>query len=164
MRRRGATLADLGLNGIKFWLDIPLAFVGEIIVLAGLVAYSELLKTVLQMEVPRQIGTGEFGSSIVGFIAAFIVIVVLAPIGEEILFRGFVYPALRGRLGIVWGMVLTSAIFALFHLQLLLFVPLFIIGMALVGLYEYRKTLAPSIMLHAFNNLLALLAVYGFMN
>ncbi len=162
-RVRRASFAQLGFNGFKFWLDVPLAILGQIIAFVGLAIYSLVLRTMLDSEVPTQLGVGDFGPSIAGFVVAFIIIVILAPFGEEMLFRGFVYPGFRKRFGVVKAMLLSSAAFALFHVTPLLYVPMFIIGMVLVVLYEYRGTLAPNIMLHSLNNLLALLAIYGFL-
>ena len=161
-RVRGASYAQLGFNGFKVWLDVPLAVLGQIIAFVGMAVYAVLLRTASSSEVPTQLGVGDFGSSIAGFVVAFIIIVILAPVGEEMLFRGFLYPGFRKRFGVAKGMLLTSMIFALFHFYPLLYAPMFIIGMVLVVLYEYRGTLAPSIMLHSLNNLLALLAIYGF--
>ncbi len=164
IRRHRATLKQVGFNGFKFWLDIPLVVLGQIVAFAGMAVYALILKNVLGEEVPTQLGAGDFGASIAGFALAFVVIVVLAPLGEELLFRGFVYPGLRGRFGVIGAMLLTSVFFALFHVHPLLYAPMFIIGMVLVILYEYRGTLVPSILLHGLNNLLALMAIYGFLD
>ncbi len=160
-RVRGASYAQLGFNGFKVWLDVPLAILGQIIAFVGMAIYAVALRAVSNSEVPTQLGIRDFGASTAGFAVAFVVIVILAPIGEEMLFRGFLYPGFRKRFGVAKAMLLTSAVFALFHFFPLLYTPMFIIGMVLVILYEYRGTLAPSILLHSLNNFLALLAIYG---
>ncbi len=78
---------------------------------------------------------------------------VLAPLVEETLFRGILYPALRSRMGVLGGILLSSSIFAILHPTLPAgFLPLFSLGVVLAYLYESRKSLVPSIVLHALNN------------
>ncbi len=159
--RRGASWAQVGLANVRLWLDIPSAVLGEIIAVIGVAAYSLFLQEVVKVKVPEQPVVKLFGSNETGFIFAIIFVAILAPIGEELFFRGFVYPAFRGRWGVGWGMVGSSAVFALFHVQPLLYVPMFIIGMVLAFLFEYRESLMPCFILHGINNLLALLVAYG---
>jgi len=88
------------------------------------------------------------------------VAVVAAPVVEEMLFRGILYPALkklgRPRLAL-WG---SSALFALVHFNAASFVPLFVFALWLVYLYESFENLLAPIAAHSlFNaaNFLALL-------
>lgn len=90
-----------------------------------------------------------------------ILVCVLVPIGEEIFFRGFVYGALRQ-----WGIPLAVGLSALFfgavHQQVVHFLPIFTLGVVLALLYERVQSLLPGIVIHAANNLVAVLAViYG---
>ncbi|MBN1809895.1 MAG: CPBP family intramembrane metalloprotease [Planctomycetes bacterium] len=65
-----------------------------------------------------------------------------APAGEEVVYRGILYPALRRKLG-VWGAVAVSAaVFAVFHnvIQWRLFVPVTQFAGGLVLAYAYEKT------------------------
>ncbi len=161
VKRRGGSLANLGLTDFKVWADIPLAFLGEIIIFIGLATYSIVLFKVSGERVPEQPIDQLFGKSLTGFLLAVFFVAILAPIGEEIFFRGFVYTALRKKWGVPLAMVASSGLFAVFHIVPLLYPPMFIIGMVLVVLFEQRRSLAPNIILHALNNFLALLAVYG---
>ncbi|WP_162007930.1 CPBP family intramembrane glutamic endopeptidase [Heliorestis convoluta] len=52
-------------------------------------------------------------------------IVVIAPVAEEIFFRGFLLPTLQIRWGTRWALHLTSFFFALLHLDPLRFLPLY---------------------------------------
>jgi len=78
--------------------------------------------------------------------------VILAPVKEEILFRGFLYPALRDRVGIKWGILLTAIFFALAHGDLIRFVPLLIGGIALNMVFERTGSLYTAIVAHAIWN------------
>ncbi|MDA9101413.1 CPBP family intramembrane metalloprotease [Omnitrophica bacterium] len=78
----------------------------------------------------------------------------IGPIIEEFFFRGFCYPILKNRLGRGWGMVLTSGAFAVIHMNQFSFVPIFILGMGLVAMYEIRKSLVAPAILHVTHNTL----------
>ena len=74
--------------------------------------------------------------------------VVLAPLGEEVFFRGFFYPVLRRYLGVAWGIIGSSLFFGLMHLDLFRFIPLVIGSMMLTWLYEKTNSLYTSIIAH----------------
>ncbi len=78
--------------------------------------------------------------------------ILLAPLTEEALFRGVLYPFLKqlGRPQVaLYG---TSLLFALIHANLMTFVPLFIFALIMVWLYETTDTLVVPILAHALFN------------
>jgi membrane protease YdiL (CAAX protease family) len=160
IKKRGGTFADLGFTNVRPCFDFPIAFLSEIIVLVALAAYGYLLKAG-GLKVPEQPVIELFGRTRSGFVLAAIVVAVLAPIGEEVFFRGFLYSGLKKRWGVTAGIVASAGIFAVFHITPLLYLPMFLIGATLAIVFEYRGSLAPNILLHALNNLVALLALYG---
>jgi uncharacterized protein len=160
IKRARGRAADLGLANMRLSLDLPLALLGEFVVFIALAVYSLILIQGLGISVPEQPVVEMFGRTGAGIFLAALFIVVLAPIGEEIFFRGFLYTAFRRQWGVAPALALSSAVFALFHLEPLLFVPMFVIGLILASLFEYRRSLAPAIFLHAINNLIALITVY----
>jgi len=158
--RHKASWSELGLKKGKFWQDTLYAFVAETVVLITLGFYAWLLLKLFGLNLPVQPVVKIFGPSVKGFIMAFISVAVLAPFSEELFFRGFVYAGFKAQWGPLKAQLASAAIFALFHFQLLLFVPLFVIGLILALLYETRKSLLASYLMHAFNNAIALLVVY----
>jgi membrane protease YdiL (CAAX protease family) len=85
--------------------------------------------------------------------ALLVVAAVLAPILEEFFFRGLLYGALRRRFGISAGIVASAAVFSLLHPQLPLgFLSIFVLGAVFAGLYEWRQSLIPGMVMHALNN------------
>jgi membrane protease YdiL (CAAX protease family) len=88
--------------------------------------------------------------------------VVLAPLFEETIFRGVLLPVLSRRLGSLWGVVLSSAVFGLAHLSIGELPPLFVLGLLLGWLRLSSGRLSASIWLHTlwnaltFSNLLLL--------
>jgi membrane protease YdiL (CAAX protease family) len=87
--------------------------------------------------------------------------VLIAPAAEEIVFRGVLYPAVK-RLGFprlaLWG---SATLFAAIHLNLPIFLPLLVLGLALALLYEWTDNLLASITAHGvFNGVEILIFVW----
>jgi len=81
-----------------------------------------------------------------------IIAIILAPIAEEVIFRGILYPAIRQagfpRLAL-WG---TSLLFAAIHMNIATFVPLLVLAMLLALLYERTTNLLACISAHSLFN------------
>lgn len=82
--------------------------------------------------------------------------IIIAPIIEEILFRGFLLSALKKSLGRRYAIVVSAALFAAVHIDVFAFLQIFILGILLGHLYEKTKTLAASIIVHITHNLFTL--------
>lgn len=78
--------------------------------------------------------------------------IVLAPLVEEILFRGILYTFLKHRVQPAFGLWISSLIFATVHANAMTFVPLTVFAMVLVWLYERTDTLLTPIATHAIFN------------
>jgi membrane protease YdiL (CAAX protease family) len=78
--------------------------------------------------------------------------VVIAPVAEEFIFRGMLYPFVK-QLGFpklaLFG---TSLLFALIHADKAIFIPLFVFALALTWLYEQTDNLLAPITAHALFN------------
>ena len=85
--------------------------------------------------------------------------VIIAPIAEEIVFRGYLYKAFRDRFKPWYATIMSAALFSAIHLEPLAAVPLFVIGVALAYVYEMTDNLMAPIALHMLNNAVAFLAV-----
>ena len=93
------------------------------------------------------------------------VMLILMPVGEEILFRGIGYIGFASRFGQTKGILLSALLFAVLHGYLRSFVPLvlggipiFIMGLALAWLYIRTKSLIPCIVTHSLVNLILILS------
>jgi len=94
-----------------------------------------------------------------GGIALFaIVAVVMAPLAEELYFRGFLFTGFANSWGWGWGAVVSATVFSLAHTQLTLFFPLFALGFGLAWVYRHTGSLWTSITLHAVFNAVSVLA------
>ncbi|MDR1457491.1 MAG: CPBP family intramembrane metalloprotease [Puniceicoccales bacterium] len=76
----------------------------------------------------------------------------IAPILEEIIFRGFIYRALKGRGSKFVAAGFTSFIFALIHWNLSAFAGLFIFSMCLIQIYEHSADIREPMLVHALFN------------
>lgn len=96
-----------------------------------------------------------FGENTLGLIIAGILIVLVAPVLEEIFFRGFLLRTLVNKWGIVLGSIISSALFAVLHLQFGSIIPVFILGLIINWMVIRSKSILPSIFFHIFNNAIA---------
>ncbi len=101
-----------------------------------------------------------FGEGLGAFLSAFLVGAVLAPVVEEVVFRGFLFGGLRRAVHPVAAAVGSSAIFGALHLQPLAFPALFLLGVLLALLYHRTGSLWPPILMHFCVNALGLVAQY----
>ena len=91
----------------------------------------------------------------------FAAVVVVAPVVEEIFFRGFVFAGLRSRYDWRKAAAISAALFAAAHMQITFFIPAFMSGYAFAYLYQKSNSIWPGITIHALMNGLALTAVYS---
>lgn len=103
--------------------------------------------------------TDVFGPDALGLVLSICTVVLIGPFVEELAFRGVVFDALseRGPLTAILG---SAAVFAVAHLALWTLVPTALLGVALGWLAHTRKTLWPSIALHALYNGAAVAAAF----
>lgn len=81
----------------------------------------------------------------------------LAPIAEELLFRGILYGYCRKCLGILQGMLLSAVLFGALHMNMVQSLYGFLFGFLFAYLYEYFGAVWVPIALHILHNLLAYL-------
>lgn len=84
----------------------------------------------------------------------FVLICIIAPVVEELIFRGFVYAGLRRRMTFMGAVLASAIIFALMHTNPQGLVPITLIGIVLATLYERNRSIVPSVICHALNNTL----------
>jgi membrane protease YdiL (CAAX protease family) len=107
-------------------------------------------------DLPQQLGADE---STLALIVVSVLVTIIAPIAEELFFRGFMFTALRRAWGLVPAVLATGIAFGAVHLgssEIEFIVPLAVFGAVLCLLYWRTGSLLPCIVLHALNNSLAL--------
>jgi membrane protease YdiL (CAAX protease family) len=101
-----------------------------------------------------------FGEGARGLAVALLVGGVVAPLVEEIFFRGFVFAALRERYGFRRAVVASASFFALVHFTPGAIIPVFALGVFFCLLYSKTDSLWPSVIMHGIMNTLAFLAAF----
>ena len=93
------------------------------------------------------------------FIVLFVVVVVGAPFVEELVYRGFIQGGLQTRIGSTWALIITSAWFAVVHMEPIEFPGLFAFAIVLGQCYRRTQRLGLSITTHLAFNATGLLLV-----
>ena len=94
------------------------------------------------------------------FILLFITTTIIAPLFEEIIFRGVLLPVLARNYGKIIGIFISSFVFALAHLSLNEFPPLFILGIGLAATRLISGRLSSSVIMHSLWNGLTFLNLF----
>ena len=101
---------------------------------------------------------GEFPHSGLGIALFVILAVIMAPLFEEVFFRGFLFRAFASSWGWVPGAIVSASVFGIAHAQIDVFVPLFALGLMLAWVYKRTGSLWTSISLHALFNGISVVA------
>lgn len=88
-------------------------------------------------------------------IAGALLVIVIAPVAEELFFRGFLYRVLRLRMSFWLAAGINGLLFGSIHGSLVILPILAVLGFLLCWTYERSGTLFVPIALHALNNALA---------
>ncbi|NMA02670.1 MAG: CPBP family intramembrane metalloprotease [Clostridia bacterium] len=159
----GQDLKALGLvrNRLGYWLKIGL--LNGIVLFISVVFLGALINYLVPIEVDPQPITEIILKAETSWeiFIPFLVTAIFAPISEELYFRGLLYPALRRRIGVKWGIIVTSLIFGGLHYDLVRMIPLVFGGIWLNWLYEKSGTIYAPMMAHsAWNGIMCFLILY----
>jgi membrane protease YdiL (CAAX protease family) len=148
--RRGAGLAAAGRGVVAYVAMIPLF-------LASSVAVHVWLQWTGHEPAPQDVVL-LFAQLEGGFMFYYFIFlaVVLAPLAEEVLFRGILLPALGRRLGLGPAILISSALFALIHFHVPALAPLLVLSVALSLAYIYTRSLVAPVVMHVLFNAVSL--------
>jgi len=99
-------------------------------------------------------------SSSVAYLLTFLMLVILPPLVEEVLFRGFLFGTLRKGFSVVPSSLITSALFGVAHGQFNLFLDTSALSLVLCYLRIKTGSLWAGMLLHAVKNLVAFTVLY----
>ncbi len=94
-----------------------------------------------------------------GWWGAFMKVAVVAPIVEELIFRGLILQGLRRNYNAFWAVFMSALLFALFHLNPWQFPATFVLGLLLGWIMLRTNNILLAIIGHSINNLLVLLTM-----
>ncbi len=150
------TPAQFGLRRTSLWRAIGWAAAGYV----GFIAFSGLWLWVIgsdsKDDIAEKLGVGRTDVLALAALAAFATVV--APVVEELFFRGFCFTALRNRLGVAWSAAITGLLFGGVHVAgspVAFLVPLAFFGAVLCLVYWRTRSLYPCMALHCLNNSIA---------
>ncbi|HUD05617.1 MAG TPA: CPBP family intramembrane glutamic endopeptidase [Candidatus Saccharimonadales bacterium] len=166
---RKSTLKAIGLVRAKF-KDITYALLGVVIYFPVYIIVVEALSALIpsfNVGQTQQIGFSQSATGLSLFLA-FVSLVIIPPIAEEVMFRGFLYSGLKRNLPKIWAVLLTSLIFASPHLLesaqggilWIAGVDTFILSLVLIYLREKTGRLYASMGLHALKNFAAFASLF----
>jgi membrane protease YdiL (CAAX protease family) len=151
----GPAIDRLGLRRFSFGSGIGWMFAAYGIFFAFAIAYSLVVQTDTEQQVLQDISDQQDTALL---IAMGLLVVVAAPISEELFFRGFLFGGLRGRMSFWPAALISGTIFGSIHLaggSIEVVPPLIVFGVLLAWLYERTGSLGPPMMMHALQNGLA---------
>ncbi len=155
VRKYGATWADLGLHrfhasAIGFGCSLMLISLVFNLVYAALIG---LFGLQTQPDIGPLFQTTAFPA------ALFFGGAIVAPVVEEIFFRGFVFAGLRSRWGWKKATLFSAGLFAVAHVVPTSILPIFILGVVFALLYQLSGSIWPAILMHMLTNTVALTVV-----
>lgn len=157
------------LAGVKQALDLlglrrvgPRQFGLAIMVLLAYyllaVLFSTFVLTPEQEDIAKQLGLRDGNPVIV--VLAVVMIAVVAPVAEEIFFRGMLFGGLRTRFSLWPAAIISGVAFGIPHVTSgpTAAIPLSVFGVALAWIYNRTGSIWPCILIHVVNNGIALYA------
>jgi len=96
---------------------------------------------------------------VIGFLEPWLVVlavVILAPIAEEVFFRGVAFNAWLRERGRRFAYIGSASLFAAIHVSLVSLVPIFLLGLALAWVYRRTQSLVAPIAMHATFNAISI--------
>lgn len=97
----------------------------------------------------KEVAQALYGGNIIIEVLA---VVIMAPIVEELMFRGLVYKRLRRDIKPAYAILISSLLFGVYHMNVVQGLYAFVIGALMAYVYEKYKTLVAPILFHAVAN------------
>lgn len=155
--KRSISLETLGLTRLMSWLDIglaPLAVIVYGLLSAGLLTLVVYLFPAFPANEVQDVGFSALGDR-TSYILAFTTLVIVAPIAEEVLFRGYLYGKLRGAVPVWVAAIVTSIVFGAIHGQWNVAIDVFALSLILCSLREITGSIWAGVLLHMLKNSIA---------
>ncbi len=159
---RGVSWRDLGFVPLpEKWGARAVAIALLSFPLVGFIIWVQQQITGREFENPQMelIAPAEFSLS--AYLTTLIVVAVIAPLAEEVLFRGVLYRWLRERIGIGFALVLSSLAFSVVHGVVALIPAIAVLGLILGWVYERTQSIWTPILVHAIYNAIVTTILYA---
>lgn len=130
---------------LTLFIGISFSFVADYII--GLIPFPSILTESFE----ANYALTSAGNPVINFIA----VAVLAPIVEEVFFRGLVYTRMRKGMCAPAAIILSAVVFGLAHGEIIWMLSAFSMGVVLAWVFEKTGSLLPCIAIHLVNNVLS---------
>ena len=153
---------ELGLYGLPTWIDLLLGPVGLFVAMIGagiLIFIAQKILPGIDWEQEQDVGFNML-LTVGDYLFAFFALVVAAPFCEEVLFRGWLYGKLRGRMSALPAILITSVAFGVAHMQWNVGVTVFVMSIVMCLLRELTGTIYAGLVVHILKNALAFYMLY----
>lgn len=161
--RGRVNLEILGLTRLMGWSDIglvPIGFIVYLVLAWAIVSLAIALFPGFAADQVQDVGFANITDR-AGYLLAFTTLVVIAPIAEELLFRGYLYGKLRRHVPLYLAIFMTSALFALVHMQWNVALNVFALSIVMCGLREITGSIWAGILLHMAKNAIAFYILFA---
>lgn len=159
VRAYGLGLRDLGLG--KFKRDfVPKILLGYVAYFGLTIAVMLVAEALFNINLNEKQPLGFSSPTGIEAVVIFVILSLVVPFAEELLFRGFLFRALRGKLNFVWTALIVSALFGVVHGAAAVGFDVFALSLVLCYLREKTGSLWPGIALHALKNSVAFFILF----
>ena len=161
--RRGVTLAQIGFSVPRRWITGPIALLGTYgVILTYHLAVAALRSTGFPTDWLAPDSTLPIDSTMSPMVLVVFAVgaCVAAPLGEELMFRGLLFRAMRGTWRFLPAAVVSGLLFAALHVESGVFIPFALSGVILAWAYEQSRSLWIPIGVHATNNAIAFSVIF----
>jgi membrane protease YdiL (CAAX protease family) len=154
IKKRRVTAEEIGLQRLPLWRDILMAPAGLVVYLVISAVFMLAVTAIFPAFDPNQHQDTGFSSITEQYqlILAFITLVVIAPVAEEVLFRGYLFGKLRKIVPVWLAIVVTSILFAAIHGAWNLAIDTFALSVVLCLLRISTGSIWASMLLHMAKN------------
>jgi hypothetical protein len=168
LKRQGLRLADIGVQKKIFLRYVKTAAVGYVFYFALFLAVISIVSVLGLIDTNQAQNIGFEKAAGFDLVLAFMSLVVLPPLAEELLFRGYLFHLLKKRIRVVVASGITSVLFAIAHLEFgsgnslnwaASLDTLLLSGVLCYVTYK-TKSLWPAIFIHAIKNCVAFVTLF----
>lgn len=172
--KKKVTLHDIGMEQrLPAWRDMgiaPLVYIASLLVSAGvLIIVSKLLP---HFDITQTQAVGFTATTITQryeLLLVYVTLAVIAPVAEELLFRGYLFGRVRQQLSAAATIVLTAVVFSVLHLgigqleslQWNIAIATFVLGLSIGIAREVTGSVWAGIIIHMIQNTIAFLVLFA---
>jgi len=161
IRRKGCSIRDLGLIRTNVRSNIVTGLAGGLILGVTVTGLGVLISSIVGPPPPQEVEKLLTGMSQgKDMLLPFISVAIMAPVSEELYFRGMVYPLIRSSFGVRAALIVSGLFFGALHFDLFRLIPIWVGGIVLAYFYEKTGSLITCIIAHSTWNTMMLLMMY----